>query len=93
MSITSPYSGNKLHPTQKPVTALAPLVRSFSLPGETVLDPFAGSGSSCAAALLTGRRYIGIEMDDAYFQQASDRLARVYARLESKKAARYAVDG
>lgn len=40
-----PYSGNKLHPTQKPVIALAPLVRSFSLPGDLVLDPFAGSES------------------------------------------------
>ena len=38
-----PYSGNKLHPTQKPVEALAPLVRSFTLQGELVLDPFAGS--------------------------------------------------
>ncbi|MGD0732980.1 MAG: DNA methyltransferase [Terracidiphilus sp.] len=45
-----PYSGNELHPTQKPVEALAPLVRSFTLQGELVLDPFAGSGSSCAAA-------------------------------------------
>lgn len=41
-----PYSGNKLHPTQKPVAALAPLIRSFTLAGKTVLDPFAGSGSS-----------------------------------------------
>ena len=41
-----PYSGNKLHPTQKPVAALAPLIRSFTLPGELVLDPFAGSGST-----------------------------------------------
>jgi site-specific DNA-methyltransferase (adenine-specific) len=65
-----PYSGNKLHPTQKPVVALAPLVRSFTLPGELVLDPFAGSGSSCAAALLTGRRYIGVELDAEYFHQA-----------------------
>jgi DNA modification methylase len=39
-----PYSGNKLHPTQKPLTALAPLIRSFSLPDEAVLDPFVGSG-------------------------------------------------
>src|SRR5581483_5653908 len=54
-----PYSGNKLHPTQKPVQALAQLIRSFTLQGETVLDPFAGSGSTCAAALLTGRKYIG----------------------------------
>jgi DNA modification methylase len=55
------YSGNKMHPTQKPISALVPLIRSFTLRGELVLDPFAGSGSSCAAALLTGRKYIGIE--------------------------------
>jgi DNA modification methylase len=47
-----PYSGNKLHPTQKPVTALVPLIRSFSSPNEQMLDPFAVSGSSCAATLL-----------------------------------------
>ena len=40
-----PYSGNKLHPTQKPIAALVPLIRSFTLPGESVLDPFAGSGA------------------------------------------------
>jgi DNA modification methylase len=60
-----PYSGNKFHPTQKPVEALAPLIRSFSLADELVLDPFAGSRSSCAAALFTGRKYIGLKMDDA----------------------------
>lgn len=81
-----PYSGNKLHPTQKPVTALAPLIRSFSLPGESILDPFAGSGSSCAAALLTGRTYIGIEMDDAYYHRASERLARVHQRTAAKRS-------
>jgi site-specific DNA-methyltransferase (adenine-specific) len=80
-----PYSGNKLHPTQKPIKALAPLVRSFTLPGELVLDPFAGSGSSCAAALLTGRRYIGIELDAEYFNQASARLERVHERIAAKK--------
>ena len=37
------YSGNKLHPTQRPISALVPLIRSFSLPGEVLLDPFAGS--------------------------------------------------
>ncbi|MGB6131701.1 MAG: DNA methyltransferase [Acidobacteriaceae bacterium] len=80
-----PYSGNKLHPTQKPVVALAPLVRSFTLPGELVLDPFAGSCSSCAAALLTGRKYIGIELDEEYFCQASARLGRVHERIAAKK--------
>ncbi len=84
--IDMPYSGNKLHPTQKPVAALAPLVRSFSLPGESVLDPFAGSGSSCAAALLTGRKYIGIELDAEHFNQASARLARVEGRIAAKRS-------
>jgi DNA modification methylase len=65
--------------------ALAPLVRSFTLPGELVLDPFAGSGSSCAAALLTGRRYVGIELDAEYFQQASVRLERAKERIAAKK--------
>ena len=81
-----PYSGNKFHPTQKPVPALAQLIRSFSLPGESVLDPFAGSGSTCAAALLTGRTYIGMEMDDVYFKHASERLQRVHQRVTAKRS-------
>lgn len=84
--IDMPYSGNKLHPTQKPVAALAPLIRSFSLPGELMLDPFAGSGSSCAAALLTGRNYIGIELDSEHCRQASARLARVERRIAAKRS-------
>lgn len=80
-----PYSGNKLHPTQKPVQALAELIRSFTLPGETVLDPFAGSGSTCAAALLTGRKYIGVEMDSAYFQLAIERMQRVHQRVAARR--------
>jgi DNA modification methylase len=83
--IDMPYSGNKLHPTQKPVAALASLIRSFSLPGELVLDPFAGSGSSCAAALLTGRRFLGMELDEAYHAHATARLARVRERVAARK--------
>lgn len=81
-----PYTGNKLHPTQKPIPSLVPLIRSFTLPGETVLDPFAGSGSTCAAALLAGRKYVGVEMDDAYYQQASDRLNRVHQRVAARRS-------
>jgi DNA modification methylase len=83
--IEMPYSGNKLHPTQKPVTMLAQLIRSFSLPGEIILDAFAGSGSTCAAAALTGRRYIGIELDDAYYAQASERMNRIHQRIATKR--------
>jgi len=75
-----PYSGNKLHPTQKPIAALAPLIRSFTLPGELVLDPFAGSGSTCATASLCNRHYLGIELDPAYFEQAVNRMARIRER-------------
>ena len=78
--IDMPYTGNKLHPTQKPVQALAPLIRSFSLPGELVLDPFAGSGSTCATATLCGRRYLGIELDATYFEQAVSRMKRIRER-------------
>jgi site-specific DNA-methyltransferase (adenine-specific) len=81
-----PYSGNKLHPTQKPVPVLASLIRSFSLPGETVLDAFAGSGSTCAAAALTGRKYIGIELSDVYFREASDRMIRVHERIARRSS-------
>jgi len=84
-----PYSGNGLHPTQKPVAALAPLIRSFSLPGDLVLDPFAGSGSTCAAALLTGRKYIGIELDAEYLQAASQRMDRVKERIAKRSSAHF----
>ena len=80
-----PYSGNKLHPTQKPISALVPLIRSFTLPGEIVLDPFAGSGSTCAAAALTNRKYVGVEMDRAYFQHAVERLQSVHQRVAAKR--------
>ena len=68
------YSGNKLHPTQKPLSVLLPLIETFSQPQATVLDPFAGSGSSLLAAKMLGRSYIGIEMDARYHGIAKRRL-------------------
>ena len=62
------YSGNKLHPTQKPLSILLPLVETFCPPRGTVLDPFAGSGSTLAAAHAVGYDSIGLENDPAYFQ-------------------------
>lgn len=68
------YSGNRLHPTQKPVSALLPLIETFSKPGGLVLDPFAGSGSTLLAARMLGRPYLGIELDAGYHALASQRL-------------------
>ena len=57
------YTGNILHPTQKPVRPLQTLVETFTRPGELVLDPFCGSGSTLVAAKAAGRDYLGIELD------------------------------
>lgn len=68
------YSGNHLHPTQKPVSVLTPLVESFSRPGDVVLDPFCGSGSTLLAARSANRRFLGIELSKQYFDLAEQRL-------------------
>lgn len=71
------YSGNKLHPTQKPVSALLPLIDTFCKPLGLVLDPFAGSGSTLIAARGAGREFIGIELDSNYHAIAQQRLQAV----------------
>lgn len=68
------YSGNRLHPTEKPLAALKPLVEAFSAFGDLVLDPFAGSGTSLLAAKQCGRDYFGIELDEGYYGKAKQRL-------------------
>jgi site-specific DNA-methyltransferase (adenine-specific) len=68
------YSGNQLHPTQKPVQPLKTLIGAFTKPGDVVLDPFCGSGSTLAAAQELGRRFIGIELDAAHHSTAINRL-------------------
>jgi DNA modification methylase len=68
------YTGNRLHPTQKSIAILKPIIEAFSKPGDLVLDPFAGSGSTCVAAQQTGRSYIGIELDPTHHRTASSRV-------------------
>ena len=63
-----------LHPTQKPVALLEYLVNTFTNPGETVLDNCMGSGSTGVACKRTGRSFIGIELDDGYFDIAKRRI-------------------
>lgn len=62
------------HPTQKPVALLEYLIRTYSQPGETVLDNCMGSGSTGVACVKSGRDFIGIEKDQKYFQIAQERI-------------------
>jgi site-specific DNA-methyltransferase (adenine-specific) len=68
------YTGNTLHPTQKPVMAMLPLILAFSRMRDIVLDPFVGSGTTAVAAKALGRRYIGIEIDPTIARQADERV-------------------
>ncbi len=68
------YSGNRLHPTQKPVESLKPLIAAFTGPGDIVLDPFSGSGSTLVSAHELGRRFIGIDLDADHHRTAAHRL-------------------
>lgn len=72
--IRYPRTDNKLHPTQKPVGLCEYLISKFSKQGETILDPFMGSGTSGIAALNMGRDFIGIELDSDYYAIAERRI-------------------
>ena len=62
------------HPTQKPIAILRWLIRSYTDAGDTVLDSFMGSGSTGVACVQEGRRFIGIEREDKYFETAKRRI-------------------
>lgn len=64
----------KYHSTQKPVKLLEDLIKTFSDVGYTVCDLTMGSGSTGVAAMSTGRKFIGIEKDDNYFEIAKKRI-------------------
>lgn len=66
----------KLHPTQKPVALMEWLIKTYSNPGDVVLDPFMGSGSTGVAALRNRRNFIGIEAVEKYYDIADARLSK-----------------
>jgi DNA modification methylase len=67
-------NNNSLHPTQKPVALIEYLIKTYTNENETVLDFTMGSGTSGVACLNTNRKFIGIEMDDKYFEIAKTRI-------------------
>jgi modification methylase len=68
-------NGKKLHPTQKPEALLARVILASSRPDDVVLDPFCGTGTSCAVAKRLGRRFLGIEREAEYANAARARVA------------------
>lgn len=75
---------NKLHPTQKPVRMLEYMLTVSSNNGDLICDPFMGSGSTGVACVNTNRNFIGIELNDEYFNIASERIKKA----EEDKAGR-----
>lgn len=68
------YTDNKLYPTQKPLEVLRPFISTFTQPGDLVLDPFCGSGSTLVAARELGRNFLGMELDGGHHRTACQRL-------------------
>lgn len=89
-------SGARRHPTEKPVALLRELIECSSLPGDEVLDPFMGSGSTMIAALLEGRTAVGVELEEQWCESAAARieaLAKVLRDIDvAEPLARRAID-
>src|SRR5438477_7479379 len=75
--------GSKAHPTQKPEALLYRILLACTKPGEVVLDPFFGTGTTGAVARRLGRRWIGIERESAYVKVARERIASTLPLDES----------
>lgn len=67
-------NGEKVHPTQKPIELMEKIILNSSKPGDVVLDTFMGSGSTGVAAIKNNRKFIGMELDDNYFEIAKQRI-------------------
>ncbi|EJF90544.1 site-specific DNA-methyltransferase [Bartonella tamiae] len=78
--------GHKVHPTQKPEALLARIIMSSSKPGDVILDPFFGSGTTGAVAKRLGRDFVGIEREQTYIDAAMDRINAVQVLAQPELA-------
>ena len=71
-------NSKRFHPTQKPVALLEYLIRTYTKEGELILDFTMGSGSTGVACINTNRRFVGIELDETYFNIANERIENAF---------------
>lgn len=76
--LTNQQDREGTHPTEKPVPLMAEILRDFTNTDETVLDPFMGSGTTGVACAKMGRKFIGIELDEKYFNISCKRIEEAY---------------
>jgi site-specific DNA-methyltransferase (adenine-specific) len=71
----------RVHPTQKPVALMQWIIENYTSPGDTILDPFMGSGTTGVACARLNRNFIGIEISEQYFEIAKRRIAEAQAQV------------
>jgi DNA modification methylase len=71
----------RFHPTQKPLALMLWILENYTKEGDTILDPFMGSGTTMVACVNTGRNGIGIERDETYFHIAERRIAEAQLQM------------
>jgi len=76
----SEHRERRVHPTQKPVALMVAIIKYLTRQGDTVFDPYMGSGTTGVACVQTGRNFIGVEIDPGYFEIAKSRIEK--AQLE-----------
>lgn len=80
-------TNNKLHPTQKPVDLLEIFIKQSTDKNDVVFDGFMGSGSTGVACINTNRKFIGVELDNNYFDIASKRIEEAFFNAQNKEGA------
>ena len=81
-TISRPESNG--HPTPKPIELVRRCIQASSDPGDLILDPFLGSGTTAVACVQTGRRFIGAEIDDVYFDLSCERIEQAYREIDNR---------
>lgn len=82
LSFSRSHKNDEIHPNQKPVPLLSWLINTYTNPGDTVLDNCMGSGSTGVACIETGRKFIGMEINETYFHLAEKRINEEINKIE-----------